>query len=90
MYQPRAGERVWVHPTNPSESIQRAATMFGQFLTHSWQECTWDEFLNARLHDGSILVSQERPGAQPLKSAEKEVPLPASEPISFLVESEFA
>ena len=69
MYSPKINERVFVRPTNPNEAVQRGIDTFGQFLTNGWQEVLFNEFLHARLVDGSIEV---RPRFLPQAEAPKE------------------
>ncbi len=75
MFQPRIGERVLVRPANPAEKVPRGANL-SEFLSNDWQECVWDFFHDARLHDGSLVVKAL---PEPMK-AKEEAPLPSETP----------
>lgn len=72
MQELKTGERVLVKPTHPSEYVQRAAGMYGQFLKPDWQEVVLDSFLLARCLDGSLFV-QPVPEPQTTLVAKSEV-----------------
>ena len=62
------GERVHVRP-RPGHRVQRGKDLFDQFLPAEGQEVTWDEFHQARLQDGSILLPPEHYHAERLAGA---------------------
>lgn len=56
MYIPKPNERVFVRPVNPNEPVQRGEATYGQFLLPGWQEVLFNDFLHARMLDGSVEV----------------------------------
>jgi len=55
---PNFGDRVFVRPRD-GQRVQRGAGLHGQFLPDEGQSVLWDEFHQARLHDGSLLIEDE-------------------------------
>ena len=56
MYTPKPNERVFVRPVHPNEPVQRGEATYGQFLLSGWQEVLFNDFLHARMLDGSVEV----------------------------------
>lgn len=69
MYIPKPNERVFVRPVNPNEPVQRGEATYGQFLLPGWQEVLFNDFLHARMLDGSVEV---KPLTLPPPEAPKE------------------
>ena len=52
---PNIGDRVHVRPLRGLQ-VQRGDSLFGQFLPAEGMECTWDDYLSARMGEGCIEV----------------------------------
>lgn len=65
MYTPKTNERVFVRPINPNEPVQRGEGTYGQFLLPGWQEVLFNDFLHARMLDGSIELKPLAPPQAP-------------------------
>lgn len=86
MHTPKTNERVFVRPVNPNEPVQRGEATYGQFLLPGWQEVLFNEFLHARMLDGSIEV---KPLALPQPEAPKEETVLPAPPLPFPPSDEF-
>lgn len=78
---PEHGQRVFVIPRQ-GLSVQRAAYMYGQFLSAQGQEVIWDSFLDARRNEGAFAEIREiKDPAIPDLSAPPVEPKPAPPPV---------
>lgn len=69
---PNYGERVLVRPRHGLQ-VQRGDGLYQQYIAQEGQEVTWDAFLEARYHEGSIEV------VVPMAAPEGSEAAPASE-----------